>query len=134
MSSFFAWRQASKFLQAGINVFDGSGSTRNRKLAIFSQRVLQLFLFSIVMQIIQIFCGGPAMFIATCFLAQADCRNFLPEHCNTIITHQLCGEELPSLLSLLEVDLFQGKQDVLQQTYHHTATERLYRLCNVKFN
>ena len=30
------------------------------------------------------FYGGPAMFIVTCFLAQPDCRNFWPEHCNTI--------------------------------------------------
>ena len=110
MSSFFAWRQASKFLQAGINVFDGSGSTRNRKLAIFSQRVLQLFLFSIVMQIIQIFCGGPAMFIATCFLAQADCRNLLPEHCNTIITHQLCGESCRLCCLCSKLIFFKGSR------------------------
>ena len=34
---------------------------------------------------------GPAMFIVTCFLAHTDCRNFLPEHCNTIIKQQSCG-------------------------------------------
>ena len=37
-----------------------------------TQRVLQLLLCSIVMQNIQIFYGGPAMFIVTCFLAQPD--------------------------------------------------------------
>ena len=42
--------------------------------------------------------------------------------------------ELRSLLSLLQVDLFQGKQDILQQMYHHTATESLYRLDGVKIN
>ena len=47
-------------------------STQNRKLVIFLQRVLQLLLCSIVMQNIQIFYGGPAMFIVTCFLAQPD--------------------------------------------------------------
>ena len=47
-------------------------STQNRKLLIFLQRVLQLLLCSIVMQNIQIFYGGPAMFIVTCFLAQPD--------------------------------------------------------------
>ena len=41
------------------------------------------------------FYGGPAMFIVTCFIAQPDCRNFLPEHCNTIIKPQLCGERFP---------------------------------------
>ena len=40
-------------------------STQNRKLVIFLQRVLQLLLCSIVMQNIQIFYGGPAMFIVT---------------------------------------------------------------------
>ena len=47
-------------------------STQNRMLVIFLQRVLQLLLCSIVMQNIQIFYGGPAMFIVTCFLAQPD--------------------------------------------------------------
>ena len=47
-------------------------STQNRKLVIFLQRVLQLLLCSIVMQNIQIFYGGPATFIVTCFLAQLD--------------------------------------------------------------
>ena len=135
-------------------------STQNRKLVIFLQRVLQLLLCSIVMQNIQIFYGGPAMFIVTCFLAQPDCRNFLPGHCNTIIKHQLCGEELPSLLLLLQVDVFQEKQGILQQIilcpsnkpkkacirpcdtntftrsltrkYHHTAIESLYHLCGEK--
>ena len=40
------------------------------------------------------FYGDPAMFIITCFLAQPGCRNFLSEHCNTIIKQQLCGERL----------------------------------------
>ena len=60
------------------------------------------------------------MFIVTCFLAQPHCRNFLPEHCNTIIKQQLCVEELPSLLPLLQVDVFQEKQSKLQ----------LIRLCS----
>ena len=37
------------------------------------------------------FYEGPAMFIVTCFLAQPDCRKFLPECCNTIIKQQLRG-------------------------------------------
>ena len=59
------------------------------------------------------FYGGPVMFIFTCFLTQPDCRNFLSEHCNTIIKLQLCGEGL--LLPLLQVDVFQEKQGILQQ-------------------
>ena len=114
------------------------------------------------MQTNQIFYGGPAMFIVTCFLAQSDCRNFLPEHCNTIIKHQLCGEGLPSLLPLLQFDFFQEKNGILQQiilcpsnkpkkacirpcdankftqsltrNYHDNATESLYRLCGAKIN
>ena len=124
--------------------------------------MLQLLLCSIVIQNIQIFYGGPAMFVVTCFLAQPDCRKFLPEHCNAIMKHQLCGEGLPSLLPLLQVDVFQEKQGILQQIilcssnkpkkacirpsdtnnftqsltrkYHHTATESLYRLCDEKIS
>ena len=47
-------------------------STQNRKLVIFLQRVLQPLLCSVMMQNTQIFYGGPAMFIVTCFLAQPD--------------------------------------------------------------
>ena len=129
-------------------------STKNRKLVIFLQyikkRVLQLLLCSIVMQNIPIFYWGPVMFIATCFLAQPDCRNFLPEHSNTIIKQQLCGKKLLSLLPLFQVDLFQEKQGILitcitpcdtnnstenlTRMYHHTATERLYRLRGAKIS
>ena len=90
-------------------------STQKRKLVTFLQRMLQLPLCSIVIQNIQIFYGGPVMFIVTCFLAQPDCRNFLPEHRNRIIEQQLCGERLPSLLPFLQVNVFQVKQGILQQ-------------------
>ena len=103
------------------------------------------------------FYGGPAMFIVTCFFAQPDCKNFLPEHCNTIIKPQLCGERFP--LHLLQV--FRENQGILQQSsqahqtsqkklasgldtnnftqslttkYHHTATESLYQLCVAKIS
>ena len=129
-------------------------STKNRKLVIFLQyikkRVSQLLLCSIVMQNIPIFYWDPVMFIATCFLAQPDCRNFLPEHSNTIIKQQLCEKELLSLLPLLQVDLFQEKQGILitcitpcdtnnsseslTRMYHHTATERLYRFRGAKIS
>ena len=113
------------------------------------------------MQNVQIFYGGPAIFVITCSPAQPHCRNVLPEHCNTIIKHQLCGEGLPSLLPLLPVDVYQKKQGILSQIflgpsnkpkeacvrpfdtngfsqtltrkYHHT-TESLYRLCDAKIN
>ena len=112
-----------------------------------------------LMEVIR-FYAGPVMFIVTCFLAQPDCRNFLPENCNTIIKQQLYGEELPSLLSLLQVDVFQKKQGILQQINvcpsnkpkkacirpcdtnnstlsltnmpYHTATESPYHLCGCK--
>ena len=102
------------------------------------------------------------MFIVTCFFAQPDCIKSLPEFCNTIIKRHLCGEGLPFLLPLLQVDVFQKKQGILQQIilcpsnrpkeacirpcdtsnltqsltrkYHHTATEYLYRLCDAKIN
>ena len=90
-------------------------SNQNSKLVIFLQRVLQRYLWSIVMQNIQIFYGSPAMVIVTCFFAQPDCRNFVPEHCNAIIKQQLCREGLPPQLRLLQVDAFQGKQGILQQ-------------------
>ena len=81
-------------------------SNQNRKLVIFLQGVLQLLLCSIVIQNIQIFYRGRATFIVTCFLAQPDCRNFLPEHCNTMFKQKSRGEGLPSLLPLLQVDVF----------------------------
>ena len=59
------------------------------------------------------FYRGPAMFIVTCFLTHPDCRNFLPEHCNTIIKQKLYGERLS--LPLLQVDVFQEKHGILQQ-------------------
>ena len=64
---------------------------------------------------IHTFYGGPVIFTVTCFLAQPDCRIFLPGHCNTVIKNQLCGEELPSSLPLLQVDVFHKKQGILQQ-------------------
>ena len=45
-------------------------STQSRRLVLFLQRVLELFLCSIVRQNIRIFYEGPAMCIVTCFLAQ----------------------------------------------------------------
>ena len=61
------------FLQVGIIVFDiHVKSTQNRKLVIYFQyikkKVLQLLLYSIIMQNIQIFYGGPVMFVVTCFI------------------------------------------------------------------
>ena len=81
---------------------------------------------------------------------------------NKIIKQQLCGEELPSSLPLLQVDVFQEKQGILQQIilclsnkpkkacirpsntnnftqsltrkYHHSATQGLYCLCGVKIS
>ena len=103
------------------------------------------------------FYGCPAMFIVTCFLAQPDCRTFLPECWNTIIKQQL--RRYGSPLPLLQVNIFQEKQGILQKItlgpsnkpekacidtnnftqsltnkYHHTATERLYQVCGAKIS
>ena len=96
------------------------------------------------------------MFIDTCFLAQRECRNFLPEPCNTN-----SGEELPSLFRLFQVGLFSrqawyiaANQPYVHQTsqkkacirpcdtnnstqsltriYLHTGTESLYRVHGAK--
>ena len=65
------------------------------------------------------------MFIVTCFLAQPGCRNFLPEHCNTIIKQQLCVEELPSLLSLLQVDVFKRSSAYCSKsTYAYQTSQK----------
>ena len=69
-------QSSSKFLQVGIIAFDGSGQIcpkypKQRVGNIFAKSVAA-FLCSILMQNIQIFHGGPAMFIVTCFLAQLD--------------------------------------------------------------
>ena len=61
------------------------------------------------------------MFIDTCFLAQRDCRNFLPEPCNT---HS--GEELPSLFRLFQVGLFsrQAWYIAANQPYVHQTSQK----------
>ena len=57
-------------------------STQNRKLVIFLQyvkkKLLQLLLCFIVMQNIQIFYGGPVMFVVTCFEFKFEPYNFNP--------------------------------------------------------
>ena len=130
---------------------------KNRKLVTFFQYITQKsvavpFVFSCDAKHSNIFYGVPVMFIDTCFLAQRECRNFLPEPCNTNR-----GEELPSLFRLFQVGLFSrqawyiaANQPYVHQTsqkkacirpcdtnnstqsltriYLHTATESLYRL------
>ena len=71
-SSFFLQADKHQSLLFLMEVTRYVQRTRNRKLVIFLQRVLQLLLCSLVMQNICIFSGGPAMFIFTCFLAQPD--------------------------------------------------------------
>ena len=51
-------------------------STQNRKFVIFlhyvKKKVLQLLMCSIVMQNIQIFYGGPVMFVVTCLIEKTE--------------------------------------------------------------
>ena len=49
---------------------------------------------------------GPAMFIVI-YLFHSQTRCFMPKLHNAIIKQHLCGKGLPSLLSLLQVDVFQ---------------------------
>ena len=159
-----------KFLQVGIAGFDRSGqicpSTKNRKLIISLQNikkiVSQLLLCSIVMLNIQIFYGGSVMFIVSCFFAQPDCRDFLPEHCTTIIKEQLCRRSFHLCCLCSKLTFFKrsrvycSKSNYDHQTshkkvcirlcdtnnstqcltwmYHHIATEILYRLRGTKIS
>ena len=54
-------------------------------------------------------------------------RNNLPKDCNTIIKEHLCGEGLPSLLTLLQVDVFQQKQVYCNKSsyVHQTSQKKL---------
>ena len=62
-------------------------STQNKKLVIFLLGVQPCFL----------------LFVSS----DSQTRNFLHEHLNIIIKQQLCGEGFPSLLPLLQADVFQ---------------------------
>ena len=88
-------------------------STQNRKLVIFLQRVLQLFLCSIVMQNIQIFYGGPSW----CFSIEA--------------VNHICPSNKPKKACIRPCDANNFTQS-LTRKYNHTAAESLYRLCDEK--
>ena len=68
-----SWHLYKLALSVLIEVARHVQSTQNRKLVIFLQyikkKVSQLHMISIVMQNIQIFYGGPVMFVATCSVA-----------------------------------------------------------------
>ena len=73
------------------------------------------------------------MFIVTCFLAQTGYWNFLPQHCNTIIKEQLCGEELLSMLPLLQVDVFKRSRLYCSKSnyaYQTSQKEACIRPCD----
>ena len=92
----------------------------------------QLLFCSIVIQNIQIFYRGPVMYIVTCFLTQTGCRNFLPEHCNTIIKQQF--DFFSREAEYIAVCDTNNSTQSLTLMYHHTATESLYRLHGVKIS
>ena len=107
-SSFFACRWTSKFLQVEIIVFDGSGqSTQTRKLVIFLQRVAAAFVFYCDAKHSDISWGSSHVYCYILVSLHSQTRNFLPKDRNTIIKKPLCGEGLPSLFFLLQVDVFQ---------------------------
>ena len=128
-------------------------STQNRKLVIFLQRVLQHFCVLLRCKTFRYFTGvQPCLLLLVSSHSQT--RNFLPENLIIILKQQLCGEGLPSLLPLLQADVFSieavnhlcpsnkpNKSCVrscdtnnftqnLTRRYHHTATESLYGLCD----
>ena len=81
-------------------------STQNRKLVIFLQRVLQHVCVLLWCKTFRYFMGvQPCLLLLVSSHSQT--RNFLPEHLNIIIKQQLCGEGFPSLLPLLQADVFQ---------------------------
>ena len=81
-------------------------STQNMKLVILLQRVLQNFFFLWWCKAFRYFRGvQPCLLLLVSSHSQT--RNFLPEHLNIIIKQQLWGEGFPSLLPLLQVDVFQ---------------------------
>ena len=126
---FFACNEHQSFYKLGLlflmEVPRYFQSAQSRKLVIFLQRVLQLLLCYIVMQDIQLFYRGQAIFIVTCFLAQSDCRNVLPKHRNTIIKQQLCGEGLPSLLLCSKLVFFKRSRVYCSKSsYAHQKTKK----------
>ena len=100
------------------------------------------------------------MGVQSCLLLLASLHSLTVE--TFCLNTALCGEELPSLLPLLQVDVFQEKQGILQlinlclsnkpkktyiktwdtnnstqsltRMYHHTSIESLHRLCGAKIS
>ena len=100
---FFACRWTSKFLQVEIIFFMEVAryvqSTQNRKLVIF----LSYFFVLLWYKTFKCFTGVQPylMFIVS------QTRHFLPDNLNITIKQPLCGEGFPSLLPLLQDDVFQ---------------------------
>ena len=63
----------------------------------------------------------PSLLLVLSSLIQT--RNSLPEGLNIIIKQQLCGEGFPSLLPLLQADVFHWKQRIIY--VHQTSQKKL---------
>ena len=81
-------------------------STQNRKLIIFLQRVFSCFCYSYLRCETFRYCTGVQPCLLLFVSSHSQTRNFLSEHINIIIKQQLCGEKFPSLLPLLQADVF----------------------------
>ena len=130
---------------------------------IFGKSVAAAFVFYCDPKQSDILRGSSPVYCYIIISLHSQTRNFLPKHHNAIIKEHLCVEGQPSLLPLLQVDVFRQKQGILQQVilcpsnkpkkasirrfdtnnftqsltrkYHHTAaTESLYRLCHEKIS
>ena len=90
----------------------------------FLQRVLQLLLCSIVMQNIQIFYGGPAMFIVIYLFPCFQTRNFLPKDRNTIIKQHLHGEGLLSFCLCSKLFFNRSRVYCSKSSYVHQISQK----------
>ena len=74
---------------------------------IFAKSVAAAFVFYCDAKHSDILWGSSHVYYYILVSLHSQTRNFLPKDRNTIIREHLCGEGLPSLFSLLQVDVFQ---------------------------
>ena len=129
---------------------------------IFGKSVAAAFVFYCDPKQSDILRGSSPVYCYIIIPLHSQTRNFLPKHHNAIIKEHLCVEGQPSLLPLLQVDVFRQKQGIFQQIIlcpsskpkkacirlfdtnnftqgltrknRHIGTESLYRLCDEKIS
>ena len=79
------------------------------------------------MQNIQPFYGVSAMLIVSCFFAQSDCRDFLPEHCTTIIKQQLGRRSFHLCCFCSKLTLFKRSRVCCSKSnYDHQTSQKKF--------